>query len=62
MLDVHLGDVEDKLDKITEQLGSIQKLLELLLTPPDLKEYEQWKLKKRKGLDYNFALHPLQVE
>ena len=44
MLDVHLGDVEDKLDKITEQLGSIQKLLELLLTPPDLKEYEQWKL------------------
>ena len=51
MLDVHLGDVEDKLDKITEQLGSIQKLLELLLTPPDLKEYEQWKLKTRKGLD-----------
>ena len=51
MLDVHLGEVEEKLDKITEQLGSIQKLLELLLTPPDLKEYEQWKLKKRKGLD-----------
>jgi len=51
MLDVHLGDVEDKLDKIIEKLGSIQKLLELLLTPPDLKEYEQWKLEKRKGLD-----------
>ncbi len=51
MLDVHLGDVEDKLDKIIEKLSSIQKLLELLLTPPDLKEYEQWKLEKRKGLD-----------
>ena len=51
MLAVHLGDVEDKLDKIIEKLGSIQKLLELLLTPPDLKEYEQWKLEKRKGLD-----------
>jgi len=50
MLDVHLGDVEDKLDKITEQLGSIQKLLELLLTPPDLTAYNKWKLEKRKGL------------
>ena len=50
MLDVHLGDVEDKLDKIILKLGSIEKLLELLLTPPDLKEYEKKKKKKRKGL------------
>ncbi len=50
MLDVHLGDVEDKLDEIVLKLGKIEKLLELLLTPPDLKEYEKWKLKKRKGI------------
>ena len=50
MLDVHLGDVEDKLDKIVLKLGTIEKLLELLLTPPDLLEYEKWKLEKRKGL------------
>jgi hypothetical protein len=50
MLDVHLGDVEDKLDEIVLKLGTIEKLLELLLTPPDLKEYEKWKLAKRKGI------------
>ena len=50
MLDVHLGDVEDKLDEIVLKLGTIEKLLELLLTPPDLKEYEKWKLSKRKGI------------
>jgi len=49
-LDLFLGDVEDKLERIDDKLGSIQKLLELLLTPPDLKEYEKWKLEKRKGL------------
>jgi hypothetical protein len=49
-LDLFLGDVEDKLEHIDDKLGSIQKLLELLLTPPDLLEYEKWKLKKRKGL------------
>ena len=48
--DLLLGDVEDKLESIDDKLNSIKKLLELLLTPPDLKEYEEWKLKKRKGL------------
>tara|TARA_R110000824_G_scaffold72633_1_gene185251 strand:+ start:1167 stop:1322 length:156 start_codon:yes stop_codon:yes gene_type:complete len=48
--DLFLGDVEEKLGNIDEKLESIQKLLELLLTPPDLKEYEEWKLSKRKGI------------
>ena len=48
--DLLLGDVEDKLDSIDSNLEDIKKLLELLLTPPDLKEYEKWKLEKRKGL------------
>ena len=48
--DLLLGDVEDKLDSINSNLKDIRKLLELLLTPPDLKEYEKWELEKRKGL------------
>lgn len=50
VFNVILGEVEDKLDSINEKLGRIEKLLELLLTPPDLKEYEKWKLEKRKGI------------
>jgi len=50
IFDVILGDVEDKLDKIHVTLANIEKLLELHLTPPDLKEYKEWKLQKRKGL------------
>jgi|11_taG_2_1085331.scaffolds.fasta_scaffold56648_2 hypothetical protein len=46
-----LGLTNQKLDDVVDRLESIQKLLELLLTPPDLKEYEKWKLEKRKGLD-----------
>jgi hypothetical protein len=46
-----LGITNHKLDEIVDRLETIQKLLELLLTPPDLKEYEKWKLEKRKGLD-----------
>ena len=46
-----LGITNHKLDEIVDRLEKIQKLLELLLTPPDLKEYEKWKLEKRKGLD-----------
>tara|TARA_B100000029_G_scaffold197799_1_gene195875 strand:- start:3514 stop:3672 length:159 start_codon:yes stop_codon:yes gene_type:complete len=49
--DLFLGDVEDRLDTINSNLEEIKQLLVLLLTPPDLKEYEEWKLKKRKGLD-----------
>ena len=45
-----LGLTNQKLDDVVDRLESIQKLLELLLTPPDLKEYEKWKLEKRKGL------------
>ena len=45
-----LGMTNQKLDEVVDRLESIQKLLELLLTPPDLKEYEKWKLEKRKGL------------
>jgi|TARA_R110000824_G_scaffold322217_2_gene508934 hypothetical protein len=48
--DLFLGDVEDRLDIVNNNLESIKKLLELLLTPPDLKEYEKWKLEKRKGI------------
>ena len=46
-----LGITNYKLDEIADRLETIQKLLELLLTPPDLKEYDKWKLEKRKGLD-----------
>tara|TARA_R100000908_G_C3652527_1_gene83638 strand:+ start:303 stop:476 length:174 start_codon:yes stop_codon:yes gene_type:complete len=46
-----LGMTNQKLDEVVDRLEIIQKLLELLLTPPDLKEYEKWKLEKRKGLD-----------
>ena len=45
-----LGLTNQKLDVVVDRLESIQKLLELLLTPPDLKEYEKWKLEKRKGI------------
>ena len=45
-----LGITNYKLDEIVDKLETIQKLLELLLTPPDLKEYEKWKLDKRNGI------------
>ena len=48
--DLVLGDVEELLKGIDGKLGNIEKLLELLLTQPDLLEYEKWKLNKRKGL------------
>ncbi len=50
VLNVILGDVEELLRGIDGKLGNIEKLLELLLTPPDLMEYKKWKLTKRKGL------------
>ena len=43
-----LGDVESLLKDIDGKLSNIEKLLELHLTPPDLKEYKEWKLSKRK--------------
>lgn len=45
-----LGLTNSKLDEVVDRLETIQKLLELLLTPPDLLEYEKWKLEKRKGI------------
>jgi hypothetical protein len=45
-----LTDTNQKLDQVVDRLETIQKLLELLLTPPDLLEYNKWKLAKRKGL------------
>ena len=50
VLNVILGDVEELLRGIDGKLGNIEKLLELLLTPPDLMVYKKWKLTKRKGL------------
>ena len=50
VLNVLLGDVEELLKGIDNKLGNVQKLLELLLTPPDLLEYNKWKLEKRKGV------------
>ena len=45
-----LTSTTQKLDEVVDKLDTIQKLLELLLTPPDLMEYNKWKLEKRKGL------------
>jgi len=49
-IDLFLGDVEDKLDVINGNLEDLKVLLRLLLTPPDLKEYEKYKLEKRKDV------------
>ena len=46
-----LTTTNQKLDKVVDKLDTIQKLLELLLTPPDLLEYNKWKLSKRKGIN-----------
>ena len=43
-----LGDVESLLKDIDGKLSNIEKLLELHLTPPYLKEYKELKLSKRK--------------
>ena len=40
-----------ELKGIDGKLSNIEKLLELLLTPPDLVEYKKWKLTKRKGIN-----------
>ena len=49
-IDLFLGDVEDKLDVINGNLEDLKALLVLLLAPPDLKEYENYKLTKRQKL------------
>ena len=51
VFNVVLGDVEELLKGIDGKLANIEKLLELLLTPPDLVEYKKWKLTKRKGIN-----------
>ena len=45
-----LTSTNQKLDEVVDKLDTIQKLLELLLTPPDLMEYNKWKLEKIKRL------------
>lgn len=50
-IDLFLGDVEDKLDIINSNLEDLKKLLILLLAPPDLKEYKDYKLAKRMNLN-----------
>jgi hypothetical protein len=49
-IDLFLGDVEDKLDVINNNLEDLKALLVLLLAPPDLKEYENYKLTKRQKI------------
>ncbi len=49
-IDLFLGEVEYKLDIINGNLEDLKVLLELLLAPPDLKEYEKYKLEKRRKL------------
>ena len=51
VFNVVLGDVVELLQGIDGKLANIEKLLELLLTPPDLVEYKKWKLTKRKGIN-----------
>lgn len=47
-IDLFLGDVEDKLDIVNSNLEDLKTLLKLLLVPPDLTEYNNYKLNKRK--------------
>ncbi len=49
-IDLFLGDVEDKLDVINGNLEDLKALLVLLLAPPDLKEYKNYKLTKRQKI------------
>ena len=46
VFDFILGDVEELLKETNRKLGNIEKLLEFLLSPPDLAAY-----KKGMGLD-----------
>ena len=49
-VDFVLGDIEDLLKITNEKLENIEKLLEFLLLPPELKDYEKGQEMKRKKL------------
>lgn len=46
--DFVLGEVEELLVETNNKLSNIEKLLEFLLTPPDLKKYMEEKKGKHK--------------
>jgi len=50
-IDLILGDVEDLLRETNHKLENIEKLLEFLLLPPELKEYRKGEELRRKKLD-----------
>lgn len=49
-VDFVLGDIEDLLKITNEKLENIEKLLEFLLLPPELKDYKKGQEMKRKKL------------
>jgi hypothetical protein len=49
-VDFVLGDIEDLLKITNEKLENIEKLLEFLLLPPELKDYKKGQEMRRKKL------------
>lgn len=49
-VDFVLGDIEDLLKITNEKLENIEKLLEFLLLPPELRDYKKGQEMKRKKL------------
>tara|TARA_R100000963_G_C4636263_1_gene100328 strand:+ start:631 stop:807 length:177 start_codon:yes stop_codon:yes gene_type:complete len=49
-VDFILGDIEDLLRITNQKLENIEKLLEFLLLPPELKDYKKGQEMKRKKL------------
>ena len=49
-VDFVLGDIEDLLKITNQKLENIEKLLEFLLLPPELKDYKKGQEMKRKKL------------
>ena len=50
-IDLILGDVENLLRETNHRLENIEKLLEFLLLPPELKDYKRGEALRRKKLD-----------
>ena len=49
-VDFVLGDIEDLLKITNQKLENIEKLLEFLLLPPELKDYKKGQEMRRKKL------------
>ena len=49
-VDFILGDIEDLLKITNQKLENIEKLLEFLLLPPELRDYKKGQEMKRKKL------------